>query len=101
LKGEYLANTSWPGASSTLTGLVPQPTTELENDLGTKEHSFIFGYQIDRQEEEGLYSLDSFPFLHVTKQEICMGYACFKVRFSRFNQSRGQVVLLKIFIKES
>jgi hypothetical protein len=87
LKGGYLTTTRGPGASSTLTGLLPQPTTELENDLGTTEHSYLYGYLMDRQEEKGFYSLEGFPSLHVTKQEICMGYACFRVKINQIKSN--------------
>ncbi len=78
-----MASTREPGASSTLTGLLPQLTTKLENGLGTTEYSYVFGYQMDRQEEEGFYSPEGFPPLHVTKQEIRMGYPRFRVRINQ------------------
>jgi hypothetical protein len=62
-----LASTRGPGTSSTLLGLLPQPTTELDYDLGTTGNSKQQEQQVDKQEEEGLYSPEGFPSLHVTR----------------------------------
>jgi hypothetical protein len=66
LKGGCLASTTGLGASSTLLGLLPQPTTELDYDLGTTGNSNQQGQQVEKQEEEGFYSPEGFPSLHVT-----------------------------------
>jgi hypothetical protein len=83
LKGGSWANTGGPGASSTHHGLLPQPTTELDDDLGTTGHSNYQGKQMDKQEEEGFYSPEGFPSLHETRWEICMGYARHSVRINQ------------------
>ena len=53
LKGGSWASTCWPGASSTHQRLLPQPTTELDDFLGTAGHKNHFGKQMDKQDEKG------------------------------------------------
>ncbi len=42
---------------------------------------------MDKQEEEGFYSPEGFPSLHVTRQEICMGYARYSVRINQIKSN--------------
>jgi hypothetical protein len=42
---------------------------------------------MDKQEEEGFYSPEGFPSLHVTRQEICMGNARFSVRINQIKSN--------------
>jgi hypothetical protein len=42
-------------------GLSSQPTTELDDDLGTADDCDLIGLQLDKQDEEGFYSPEGFP----------------------------------------
>jgi hypothetical protein len=89
LKGGFRASTDGPGISSTHRGQFPQPTTELDDNLGTAELNYNHGQQMDKQKDEGFYNPEGFPSIHVTRQEIIMGYARITVRI---NQSINQTV---------
>jgi hypothetical protein len=67
LKGGFWASTDGPGVSSTHPGPFLQPTTELDDDLGTAENNYNHGQQMDKQKEEGFYSPEGFPSFHVTR----------------------------------
>jgi hypothetical protein len=61
--------------------------------LVQQENSDLQGQQLDKQEEEGFYSAESFPPLHVTRLEVCMGHARFSIRINQINQINFRVTV--------
>jgi hypothetical protein len=41
---------------------------------------------MDKREEESFHTPEGFPSLHVTTYEMCIGYACSRVRIKQINQ---------------